>query len=107
MSSPDSDRVARPNPEARRYARPGEASPRVRALFGIAVLVCGWLLVVVTGFCTAGLMNPAPYGWRHWLTWDGLLFILVFGCIPIFGGIAMLLVTIRAIRKRRRASVHE
>ena len=96
-----------PNPGARRYPRPGEPSARVKTLFGFAVLACGWLVVAATGLCTAGFMNLGG-GW-HWqalLTPEGffgtLMFLLMFGSVPIGGAIIMVIVTRRALLKHRK-----
>jgi hypothetical protein len=70
-------------------------------------LVCGWLLVGVSGLCTAGFMNLGTGGdLRRLLTVEGLLggalFLLMFGFVPIGGGIAMIILTRRALRNWRR-----
>jgi hypothetical protein len=106
MSSPDRDPADWPNPEAKRYPRPGEPSQRFQAAVVAALLACGWLGVAVSGLCTAGFMNLAGGGfWRGFLTIEGflggILFLVMFGFVPIGGGIAMLIFTRRAWRKRR------
>jgi hypothetical protein len=70
-------------------------------------LACGWLLVAVSGLCTAGFMNLGSGGdLRGLLTVEGLLggvfFLLMFGFVPIGGGIAMIILTRRALRNRRK-----
>lgn len=107
MSSTEPDRLDGPNPKARRSPRPGEPSLRAQAFWGAAVLICGWLLVAVSGLCTAGYVNLAGgLRWNALLTFEGFFgtfaFLLMFGCIPIIGTIVMLIATTRAIRNRRR-----
>jgi hypothetical protein len=90
-------------------APPGEPSFRFTSAVVIALLACGWLGVAVSGLCTAGFMNLATGGhWSRLFTIEDLLglafFLLMFGFIPIGGGIAMIIFTCRVWRKRRRGN---
>ena len=72
----------------------------------MALIACGWLGVAASGLCTVGFMNMGGgFHWRDLLTLEGffgtILFLLIFGCVPLVGGVVMLVFTRRVLRNRR------
>jgi hypothetical protein len=78
----------------------------VRAAFGVVMLACGWLLVTLSGLCSANFVTMAGIrDWRDLWTVEGfqnaVLFLVIFCTIPIGGVIFMAIATRRAVRARR------
>jgi hypothetical protein len=71
-----------------------------------ALIACGWLGVAASGLCTVGFMSlGGGFHWRDLLTLEGffgtIVFLLIFGCVPLVGGIVMFVFTRRSLRRWR------
>jgi hypothetical protein len=88
-------------------APPGEPGLKLQAAVGMALIACGWLGVALSGLCSASFLSlGGEFHWRNLFSLEGffgiILFVLIFGCVPLAGSIVMFVFTRRFLRWRKR-----